>query len=65
MSDSLWEVELPAEELSLNYQLTSETADELLDNVRKVLLEENLSEWAYDYWSSVEKTLMKKYLKIH
>ena len=65
MSDSLWEVELPAEELSLNYQLTSETADELLDNVRKVLLEETLSEWAYDYWSSVEKTLMKKYLKIH
>ena len=65
MSDSLWEVELPAEELALNYQLSSATVDELLMNVQKIMLEENLSTWAFEYWSSVEKSLLKKYLKIH
>jgi len=65
MSNELWEVELPAEDLELNYQLQSNTVDELLENVQKVLLREELSEWAFEYWSSVEKTLMEKYLKIH
>jgi len=65
MSSSLWDVELPAEVLSLNYNLSSNTIEELLTNVRAVLKRDDLSEWGVEYWSSVEKKIMEKYSKIH
>jgi|DEB0MinimDraft_4_1074332.scaffolds.fasta_scaffold17823_5 hypothetical protein len=65
MSSSLWDVELPAEVLSLNYNLSSNTVEELLTNVRTVLKRDDLSEWGVEYWSSVEKKIMEKYSKIH
>lgn len=65
MSNSLWDIELPAEVLSLNYNLSSNTIEELLSNVRTVLKRDDLSEWGVEYWSSVEKKIMEKYSKIH
>jgi len=56
---------LPAEVLSLNYNLSSNTVEELLTNVRTVLKRDDLSEWGVEYWSSVEKKIMEKYSKIH
>ena len=64
MTDSLWDVELVDEELTITFDLQpSESIEELLQNVEFAISNTKGGEWANKYWKDIKEVLLRKYVK--
>jgi len=64
MTDSLWDVELVDEELTITFDLQpSESIEELLQNVEFAISNTKEGEWANKYWKDIKEVLLRKYVK--
>lgn len=64
MTDSLWDVELVDEELTIKFDLQpAESIEELLQNVEFAISNTKDGEWANKYWNDIKVVLLRKYVK--